>query len=184
MTETKGKSKSDPEIAGRLAEIRLIREVHDLFPMPRIEGVALEVIERLDALKASMTEEQLDQEGSSEDVLLGVYNNDLFVKRQVAPLVEDLFERTSQTLFITEGTSLGYSFTQSEAKGESAIYEVSLVIDDASQNFTTIDSSQEIQEIWDASGPQIRLGMKVFAQYSKREVIDRFYEHVREYANP
>ena len=196
------RSRSDPDIAKKFKKLeqRQAQEVH-IFPKLRIEAIALNAHTRLDSLVSSLGKEEIETPGNEEDVLMGVYLNDNFVRTKILPVVENLMRRTGQTAYLTDMEVLGYAYYRiedfnfeidddqdtiivSDKEEDDDKAGMGLVVENDMIGFKPIENAEEIQTTWDESGLEIRDDMKAFASYSKGEIIDRFYEFVQAYSNP
>jgi|WetSurMetagenome_2_1015567.scaffolds.fasta_scaffold594835_1 hypothetical protein len=178
------RSKLDPDLTPKFAKMGRKYQPETFFKHPRIEVVAAGVIEDLNALKASMSDEELDEAPLSEDILVNIYNNNDFILKEVVPVAFAMLERTNQTAFMTDDQISGYCFICS---GEDNDLEptVYFVADDTPEGeFGVLNSPEEIQEAWDSSPKHIRIDLQVFADLTKREMIEKFIEFAADYESP
>ena len=176
---TKERTRTDPDVAKKLAE--LAEDVKtDPFPLPRIEDIALTAKSRLNSLKDSLSQEDLDSLHSTDDPLLGMLYNDRFVREHVSPLMLRLLQRTDGIVTFTQDVFFGYASTVEN--DEDTDPEVRLVVDDAGLDYKrVIGDSADMQEAWDTSHPTIREAMRFFGSSSKEQIIDSFSSYIEEY---
>ncbi len=182
------RTKTDPDVVNKLAWLKHEVEIEGVIMEPRVEDVALKAIDDLNALVMSTSDEELDEE-PGEDVLKNLYHNDSFIIDMVIPPVFDLLERTGQTVFLSDRELVGYAFIVSgedmDENEESEDLGVGLIIDDGANDiWLPIETPGELQQTWDSSPRHIRQDLQVFAELTKRQIIDRFFDFVFEYANP
>ncbi len=187
--DIRDRTKTDPDIANKFAWLKQEAEIGELIIKPRIEDAALTALEDLNTLLTSMTDKELDED-PGEDILKNLYHNDVFVtERIMSPTLFELIERTEQTVFLTEREILGYAYIEigvsEEDDDESDDPGVGLVVDDAANDiWLPIETPGELQSMWDTSPRYVRQDMQIFAGMTKREIVDRFFDFVFEYANP
>lgn len=174
---TEDKSRTDPDIARRIEQLR--REAKkDPFTLPRIEGVAVNTLNRLHRLAESMTPDELAEVPKTQDTLEGINDNDIFVRTRIIPLVSKLLERTQRMVPIADVGCVGYAYVSVEDEE----FRASLVIEDENADFfSTLDTPLDMQESWDMAPTRDRDGLRAFAGSSKQDLIDRFMDFTQEY---
>lgn len=155
------------------------------FPQKRIELVATETLKSLDALITSISPDELNESNEDEDILTSFYLNDLFVRNKITASVSELMQRTTQLVYLSDNESIGYCYTPGSEDGElqKGIYLL-LEEDNLEKNFAPIYMPDQVQEVWDMSLDFVRDDMIAFAAFSKGDIISRFYDFARQYANP
>lgn len=184
--EGNGRSKLDPDLAVRFEVLKRNHLNEELFIQPRIEELALGMIRDLDLLETSMSAAELDRPGPGEDILVDAYENDQFVTNQIVPLVRELIERTTQTVYLTDNEIVGYSIILPEDdSSDDDEFGVSLAVDDGVNDiFLPLESPESLQEAWDSTPKHVRADLQAYAGLTKREILTRFYDYVFYYASP
>lgn len=177
-TENGDRSKRDPLIAERLLGLSTIL-TSDKFPKPRIENLGQKTADRLAELKKTLGKRVLGIIPQGDE-LVGIYENYLFLREDVFPIVSELMERTANAIVFDKQNMLGCYFLFEEDGGED---RVELAIDDESDIFDgRITSLESVQELWDKSTVPGRKALKKFSKMSKGKLLKFFEEYAREYS--
>jgi hypothetical protein len=182
-----GRSKKDKHIADRLDALGSIFS-QDL-PKPRIEGIAQIAADKLAELRATLDEGYLEK-GPNGDVLTDAYDNFLFLRNDIFPVVKVLMERTTAGVSLGNKSLLGCRYVSEEEGGEDKV-EIEIVEDyeqdydedsDGSFSYPRITSLIEIQEYWDQGDKNLRKSLRKFSKKTKGKLLKKFEEFVEEYA--
>ncbi len=170
-------SKRSKGVAKRLATLPLIL-AGDQFPKPSIESIGQKTADRLSELRRIHGKKVLRSKPKG-DVLIRIYENYLFLRDDVFPIVERLMQRTSNAITFDKNYMLGCYFLSSEDGGED---KVELVIDDDLDNVDgRVSTPDSVQELWDKSTILARKALRKFSTKSKHDLLKYFEEYADEY---
>lgn len=170
-------SKRSKGVAKRLSTLPLIL-AGDQFPKPSIESIGQKTADRLSELRKKHAKKVLKAKPKGE-VLVRIYENYLFLKDDVFPVVEKLMDRTSNAITFDNNYILGCYFLASEDGGED---RVELVIDDDFDNVDgRVTTPESVQELWDKSTVLARKALRKFSNKSKHDLLKYFEEYANEY---